>query len=315
MSRQPVDRKYVESRIKQNGGAALNIQFQSLDFSDADLRGLDLSRAWFINCKFEYVHLGPLVKVFGKELPPCDPNAEDILARWEKGQLADYEEATGTKLTDAVFRGDTIEDSYFYYANMQGVIFNQCRVRGAVFFKSDLRKAIFRFGRFDDVDWHFADLREAKMFSFRLETDRLQDVDWGRDLICAYETERKWNDAAGMYRMLSRAHELAGMVDTAGEFRYREKYVQLQNSLSKAMTARNRVDAYTQWFVDQLFGFGERPWRVLRAALIVTLFFAFWYAEYSTLELSGDGVISLAQRAGRAVYFSLASSTALGYGS
>ena len=198
MSRQSVDRKYVESRIKQNGGTALNIQFQSLDFSDTDLRGLDLSRAWFIDCIFERVHLDPLVKVFGKELPPGDPNTEDILARWEKGQLADCEEATGTNLTDAVFRGDTIEDSYFYYANMQGVIFNQCRVRGAVFFKSDLRKAIVPFGCFDDVDWHFADLREAKMFSFRLETDRLQEVDWGRELICAYETERKWNHAAGM---------------------------------------------------------------------------------------------------------------------
>ncbi len=115
----PVSRSDVVEIIDQNGGSAENVFLPNLDFSGANLDGLDLSGAWFTNCKFENVHLTPLVKVFGNKLPPRDPNAGNILARWKKGQLADYEEVTEAKLVGTVFSNCKIIDSYFYYADMQ----------------------------------------------------------------------------------------------------------------------------------------------------------------------------------------------------
>ncbi|MBI4337972.1 MAG: pentapeptide repeat-containing protein [Chloroflexi bacterium] len=70
-------------------------------------------------------------------------------------------------------------------------------------------------------------------------------------------------------------------------------------------------------FYEQLFGYGERPWRVVRAAAAVIGGFAaayFPYLPFTHLELSWSGMKTLWQLLWKALYFSGVSFTSLGYG-
>ena len=67
--------------------------------------------------------------------------------------------------------------------------------------------------------------------------------------------------------------------------------------------------------MDWLFGFGERPFRVVRAIGIVVLGFAPIYLVPSGFDFSLSGVGEFSIRLAEALYFSVASTSALGYGS
>ena len=68
---------------------------------------------------------------------------------------------------------------------------------------------------------------------------------------------------------------------------------------------------------DAVFGFGERPRRVIRAIFVNVVVFAIVYLcfEYSGLDLSVAGLRESVTKTLEAIYFSAVSSTALGYGS
>ena len=82
---------------------------------------------------------------------------------------------------------------------------------------------------------------------------------------------------------------------------------------------RERRRLFGRWlvrrFIDWVFGFGERPFRVVRAIAIFVIGFAPIYFVPGSFDLSLIGVGDFFIRSAEAVYFSAASTSALGYGS
>jgi hypothetical protein len=78
---------------------------------------------------------------------------------------------------------------------------------------------------------------------------------------------------------------------------------------------RNGVSAFLLAFYNLYFGYWERPYRLVRAALIVICLFAFAYFQYGPLEFSSAGFYAFFDGLWKAFYFSSVTFTNLGYGS
>ena len=334
----PVSRDDLKEIIEQNGGSAKFADLQDLNLKGADLRGLDLRNVQFRGCDLTDMVAEPLVKYNGKELQIGDGAIQVILAEWAKGKVPEGAEVKVTKMSGAVFTGAMLNDARFSYAQLQDASFHAVRTNGTTLYEADLSRANFRFSRFIAVDWQSANLQDANLYGLQLETIFLDDIKWGDQMVVGHEKEGDWDEAIHVYRVLARAHELAGMNDIAAEFRYRREQVQSSRTLSQALShATVRRGRGTVWhylsallrggswsmvkwlsrsFLNMLFGFGERPSRVVWAILLVAGLFGFIYFDYSgTIEPSVNGLTAFLEKAGQAIYFSAASSTALGYGS
>ena len=333
----PVGRADLLEIIEENGGSAQYLFLDGLDFSGADLRGLDLSNAFFQGCNFSNINATPLVKVLGKELSPHDLAIPGILDQWDSGQLDPRFEVIRTRMKDSFLTAANLDGAVFASADMQGTFINQAYAERVMFLKADLSNTSFRLARFTGMDLRYARLCDADLYSFHLETNLLDDVDWGEKQIVLQEKQEKWDEAISVYVTLSRVHEIAGMSDLAGEFRYRSQQARSARVLEKGLSqarilrergtvrhwlsairhggGRNLVEWLRRWSVNFISGYGERPWRVVRVISLSLIGFSFIYFDYSPIELSLDGVGNLTERALQARYFSAASSTALGYGS
>ena len=333
----PVNRDDLLQIIKANGGSARYLYFDGLDFTGADLRGLDLSDASFNECNFSRVDAYPLIVAYGNAFPVSDSDTQRKLGQWARGELNDDYEVVPTRIENSFLMKATLHDALFDFANMKGTYFNNARAQGTGFFQTDFTRSNFAFARFIDTDLRRARFCDANLYAFHLETNLLDSIDWGNKHIILHEKDKNWDDAISTYVMLARVHELAGMADIAGELRYRLQMVRtgktLETGLSLSKSPREQgivrrwlsairrggglalAEWFSRWFIDFIFGYGERPWRVIRAILLTLIAFSLVYFDYSSIELSSDGVVNLVERAYQAMYFSAASSTALGYGS
>ena len=333
----PVGRDDLLEITNANSGSVRHLYFDGLDFTGADIRGLDLSDASFVECNLSRVNAYPLIVAHGNAFPVDDFATQRTLGRWARGELGNDYVVTPTRTEKSLLMGVTLDDANFAYANMQGTCFNNARAQRTGFFQADLTRSICVFARFIDTDLRRAKFHDANLYAFHLETNLLDDVNWGNEHIVLHERDREWDDAISIYVMLARVHELAGMTDIAGEFRYRLQQVRsariLDRGLSLAKTplgkgrARHWLSAIRhgggrdlamwlwRWIINFVIGYGERPWRVIRAILFVLIAFSFMYFDYSPIEFSPEGLRNLIARSGQAIYFSAVTSTALGYGS
>ena len=334
-----VDREDVLEVIEVNQGAHDFLDFRGIDFEGADLRGLSLYRCGFEGCNLSRVNASPMVTYRGRELAIGDLAITETLDRWSNGEPQSKEHlVTPTSMEGCILSYTTIKDAYFGFAQLEGCSFYNATVERTVFYSADLSTANFRFARFVDVDWRCADLRSANLYALTLQTSFLDDSNWGTELVILQEAVGNWDEALNVYRMLSRVHELAGMNELAGEFRFRQECVEsniiYQRALSLAGSTSSQPSLPRRWlsscvhggwklltkwlarrFYHWIAGYGHRPWRVLRAIALFVFVSAFLYIDYSPMELSLDGVAVFTERLFGAVYFSAASATALGYGS
>ncbi len=131
------------------------------------------------------------------------------------------------------------------------------------------------------------------------QVDNLADATWG-DYVLAEEAAGQFAEAASTYRTLKQLHTNAGMYDVAGEFHYRE----MEARRKLAWQERRFPYALAMYALRFLYGYGERPQRVVVAALGVVFGAALGHWILGTVS---GGFWD-------ALYYSAVSFTALGYG-
>ena len=321
------------------------IEFDGLDLKGADLRGLNLSRPGsgrfsFQNCNMQNVLASPQVIRDGEEFDFGDPAYGFLVNLWEAGEteaLADY---------GAHVQQTCLDGAWFMGANLNHAVFSHGKIRKAVMwginaervqFKwSDLRGTDLRWAEFTNSNFESSRLQEAELYGTQFRDSFLDGIHWGEKQAVVQETRGHWEAAWTVYRRLAAVHETAALTDVAAEFRFRRERAltkvlldqaissrspgeELPNNLLRAFSTGPRRHTFLRWishrFMEWLFGFGERPLRVIRAIVLVVLAFAPFYFVSSGWDVSVDGMIELSARVGKAVYFSAASTTALGYGS
>lgn len=207
---------------------------------------------------------------------------------WANLKAADF---SGADLWRAQFRGsDTLLDlsnAKFNNASLQDALFENACLDGA-----DFSNAVLRGTTFKHTSLKNCLLGDAR----RLDNVVFDDVTWEIDKVNIYEQRRDWLKARRIYEIIKEAYTREGDVKTATEFFYREMECRRKGS----ETFLDHI-GYTFFFI--FWGYGERPFRAIGAAVVSILFFAILYV-----------VIDPATPFLEYLYFSAVSFTALGYG-
>ncbi len=241
--------------------------------------------------------------------------AEGLDLTFRNLQSADLSEINlrEIRLREAALGHTNLRETNLFRANLQG----------AELFRADLRGAFLM----------QADMQGAHLLAVRIDDQtNLDDVEWGHDYINAWERDKIYNNARSIYRQLNTWHQNHGLSDIAGEFLYREwvcKRLEAQEGLTSELSWRHPwrvlLALNLHWWRnlivflwlgthELLFGYGERPIRVVLTACLVVLGFAVVYFLYPPSELSNAGWGELLARMWYSFYFSLVSFTTLGYG-
>ena len=174
---------------------------------------------------------------------------------------------------------------------------------------------------------HFARGADFSNVEFRSETDFSGAYSSSRSVpTCdsVYFAYQKHGDDESFWRFVKQSAQEAGHYQLAGECFYKERCSRLQKKvrgpyskqalssskkLIKTITAVRLLPELI--FGKMLFGYGERPARVLIASALIILFCAFFYCAPNALS-SRTGTIEPSFMQG--LYFSTITFTTLGYG-
>ena len=244
--------------------------------------------------------------------------------------------------------GGTAEGLDLFFRNLNSANLSELNLRGVCFRatdlgRTDLRDADLFRADLQDADLFRADLRGAflmqvnmqKVYLLAVRIDEqtdLGDVYWGHKYINERERIKLYQNARAIYRQLNIWHQNHGYSDIAGEFLYREwvcKRLEAQGRLADGLSWRRpwptlralklpwlRTMVLFLWLISHewLFGYGERPVRIVFAAAFVILVFALTFFLYHPSELITTGGSQVLSRLGHSFDYSLVSFTTLGYG-
>ncbi len=244
--------------------------------------------------------------------------------------------------------GGTAADLDLAFRNLRSANLSEMNLREGRFQAADLGRTDLR-----DADLFRADLQEADLFradfrgAFLMQANmqgayllavridehtNMEDIYWGHKYINEWERIKFYQNARAIYRQLNTWYQNHGHSDIAGEFLYREwvcKRLEAQEQLSNELNWRRpwRIlqALNSQWWRNMIvflwlaihelvFGYGERPIRVVVTAAFVILGFALVYFLYPFSELFTAGRSEFLARLWHSFYFSLVSFTTLGYG-
>jgi len=262
--------------IEENGGP------EGLDLREADLPKADL-------CE---LRLGGV-------------NLEGAGLLWANLQGAKLGGANlqGARLVEANLQG-----AWFCAANLQGALLGGANLQGAYLGAANLQGADLGAANLQGADLWGADLRRARLVHANLREASLEHANWG-DYLLWEELAREFDEATSAYRALKQWHTEAGMYDIAGEFHYREiearRKLAWKGDLLHLDGQKRRVPyALVLNALRFLYGYGERPERVIGWAAAVVFGLALVHWAFGTVA---GGFLD-------ALYYSAVSFTALGYG-
>ena len=203
-------------------------------------------------------------------------------------------------LQGAVLTGCNLQRTELWHADLQGADLWNANLQKARAWSANLQEADLRHADLQGADLRRADLRRARLAYAALRDSNLEGVNWG-DYVLGEEMRGHLAEAASAYRALKQHHAELGMYDVAGEFHYRE-----MEARRKLAWQERRVLSYapTMYTLRFLYGYGERPVRVIAWAAAVIFGFALGHWLFGTV--SGGFLDTL--------YYSAVSFTALGYG-
>jgi len=247
--------------------------------------------------------------------------------------------------SDVIFNSSTFKaQARFRNAQFCGIAgFDGCNFGGVVTFKAAIfhKDAKFRTAGFSgycllgDADFrasarftntHFAKGANFSGVTFRDSTD-FDGVYSSSRAVPAYDSvsfgRQRYGEDESFWRFIKQSAQEAGYYHRAGECFYNERRARLRaklygpnyDLLSFSKKLLRRVAAVRLLpelvFGSLLFGYGERPVRVLAASALIILLCAIMYAQPGALVYRhGDAEPSLLQ----GLYFSTITFTTLGYG-
>lgn len=247
--------------------------------------------------------------------------------------------------SDVIFNSSTFKSqARFRNAEFCGIAgFDGCTFGGVVTFKSAVFRKDAKFrtvafsgycllggGDFNSsarfTNTHFAKGASFSGVKFRDRTD-FDGVYSSSRAVPAYDAvffgRRRYGEDESFWRFIKQSAQEAGYYQRAGECFYNERCARLRGKLfgsdydllSLPRRLLRRVGAIRLLpelvFGRLLFGYGERPVRVLAASALIILLCAIMYAQPGALVYrQGDPDPSLAQ----GLYFSTITFTTLGYG-
>jgi hypothetical protein len=229
--------------------------------------------------------------------PPEDEKpltTDDVLRLAAKSGLREPLDLSNRHVDAATLRG-----LYLGSANFQGTSFWDSDLEGADLRHANLQGANLTQANLQRADLIDATLQGARLWHANLRDANLEDVLWG-DRKLGEELGGEFDQAASVYRALKQWHTEAGMYDIAGEFHYRE----MEARRKLAQKERRIPDLVALNAFRLLYGYGERPLRVIAWVAAVILGFALVHWAFGTVE---RGFLD-------ALYYSAVSFTALGYG-
>jgi len=224
-------------------------------------------------------------------------------ANLEKADLSglDLHEANlrAANLHGAHLSAANLQGAHLLGANLEGAALLDANLPGAHLVSANLQGADLRLANLQGANLTLADLRRACLVWANLRDANLEGANWG-DYVLGEETEDALDEAASAYRALKQRHTELGMYDVAGEFHYRE----MEARRKLAWKERRLPYASAMYLLRFLYGYGERPLRVIGWVVAVILGFALGHWLSGTV--SGGSLDAL--------YYSAVSFTALGYG-
>ena len=214
----------------------------------------------------------------------------------------------GANLHDANLQGANLWRANLQGANLQGARLVLADLQGARLAEANLQGANLRLANLQQGDFRWADLRGARLVYASLREANLEGANWG-DYVLGEESEGAFDSAASVYRTLKQRHTELGMYDMAGEFHYREMEARRKLAWKGGQPwegrERRRPYALALNALRFLYGYGERPERVIGWVGAVILGFALGHWAFGTVEHGFWDTL----------YYSAVSFTALGYGS
>jgi hypothetical protein len=265
----PLSRADVVRLIKDQGGP-VGLDLREANLENANLNELDLHRADLSHANLQSATL-----------------RSANLERAELGQA---------NLQEADLRQTNLQRADLSLAKLQEAHLSESQLQEAILYRADLQGA--------DMRW--ADLQRARLAYGRLRDTNLEAVNWG-DYKLGEEIRGDFSDAASTYRALKQRHTEAGIYDIAGEFHYRE--MEARRKLAwrgepDFVQPRRLPYAVTMYALRFLYGYGERPERVIAWAAAVVFGLALVHWAFGTVS---GGFLE-------ALYYSAVSFPALGYG-
>jgi len=280
------------------GAYLSDANLQEATLSDANLQGAYLSDAnlqeahlWRANLQEAHLSDANLQEATlgGANLH----NANLHNANLERADLSD------ANLERADLRIANLQGAYLSVANLQRAVLFGAKLQRADLSNANLQGAYLSDANLQRADLRQADLRRACLADASLRDANLEGANWG-NYIVGEEIAGDFAPAASAYRALKQWHTEAGMYDIAGEFHYRE----MEARRKLAWKERLLPYALSMYLLRSLYGYGERPVRVIGWVVAVILGFALGHWLSGTV--SGGFLDTL--------YYSAVSFTALGYG-
>jgi len=313
----PYTREDVLQAIERNGGTARGLDLSGKVFEEGiDLSGLNLERiilkkAILIGARLEGAKL-TVAHLEGANLQDAHLERADLtFAHVEQAQLI------GAHLEGAQLIAAHLERAYLIAAHLEGGNLSGAHLEGGNLIAAHLEEAYLTDAHLEGADLTDAHLKGAYLNGIEFSADtRLELVDWG-NYILGEEKERDFHRAEDTYRRLKTWYREHGMYDIAGEFFFREMEAKRKNLRWLQPQERRwlgwwplrgekvRLNVY-KW----LYGYGERPWRVILWGMLVLFGLAllyFFLRGVAPYTLTAEAFLT-------SLYYSAVSFTALGYG-
>ncbi|GAA0375588.1 ion channel [Bowmanella denitrificans] len=201
-----------------------------------------------------------------------------------------------------------------YRANLRNAHCFMLDLSGSSLMKADLQHA----------NLHYADLRDCNLLGARLSHARIEQVNWGMEIIQERQARQAkskdiardyYQQAEETYRNLRKVCEEQGLFENAGRFFQREMVV--RRMLMPRYSAKRLVSK----LVDLFCGYGEQPIRVMLFSLLVIFTFSLLFVMLGIHN--GEHLMAFAwQQDWRtnlnayftSLYLSVVTFTTLGYG-
>jgi hypothetical protein len=242
----------------------------------------------------------------GLDLRQADLREADLSELHLHGANLEQANLYNANLQRAYLHDANLQRAYLYDANLQRVNLYDANLQRAYLQVATLQGADLRAANLQGADLRWADLRRARLAYASMRDAQLEGAIWG-DYKLGDEIEGYFDDAASAYRALKQRHAELGMYDIAGEFHYRE-WEARRNLAWKGNLARGEKRrlpyAVTMYLLRFLYGYGERPERVIGWAAAVVFGLALVHWALGTVV---GGFLN-------ALYYSAVSFPALGYG-